>query len=71
VKQCSPLKMPGTSPWCAGRGQRSGDLFGGDSIPEEVIALACAGKTLKAIKAYRNVNGATLEEAQAVIRGIC
>jgi hypothetical protein len=44
--------------------------FGADAIPQDVIALARAGKTAKAIKAYRKVNGATLQEAEAVIRGI-
>jgi hypothetical protein len=44
--------------------------FGASAIPENVIALARAGKTAKAIKAYRQVNGATLQEAETVIRGI-
>lgn len=44
--------------------------FGGDVIPAEVIALARAGKTAKAIKAYRQLNGASLAEAQAAIAGI-
>jgi hypothetical protein len=44
--------------------------FGGGGVPDEVIALARAGKTLKAIKAYRAVNGASLDEAREVIRNL-
>jgi hypothetical protein len=44
--------------------------FGAVGVPDEVVALARAGKTLKAIKAYRAMNGATLNEAQAAIRDL-
>ncbi|HEY1990470.1 MAG TPA: hypothetical protein VGG43_13455 [Acidimicrobiales bacterium] len=30
----------------------------------------CAGKTLKAIKAYRAINGVSLDEARAAIRNL-
>jgi len=43
---------------------------GAVAVPEDVVALARAGKTLEAVKRYRMVSGATLDEAQAVIRDI-
>jgi ribosomal protein L7/L12 len=43
---------------------------GAAAVPEDVVALARAGKTLEAVKRYREVSGATLDEAQAVIRDI-
>ncbi|MBV8461998.1 MAG: hypothetical protein JO368_01795 [Acidimicrobiales bacterium] len=43
---------------------------GAMTVPEDVIALVHAGKTLEALKRYRALHGATLEEAQAVIRDI-
>jgi ribosomal protein L7/L12 len=36
-------------------------------VPEEIIALVRAGKKLEAIKRYRALNGATLDEARAFI----
>ena len=36
-------------------------------IPESLVALARAGKDLKFVKAYRELNGATLDEARAVL----
>jgi hypothetical protein len=36
-------------------------------IPDEIVELARAGKTLQAIKRYRELNGATLDEARAAI----
>lgn len=36
-------------------------------IPDEIVQLARAGKTIQAIKKYRALNGATLDEARAVI----
>ena len=44
--------------------------FGAPTVPEDVVALVRAGKTLEAVKRYREVSGATLDEAQAVIRDI-
>jgi ribosomal protein L7/L12 len=43
---------------------------GAVAIPEDVVALARAGKTLEAVKRYRVVSGASLAEAQTVIRDI-
>lgn len=43
-----------------------GDV-GASEVPAEIIELARAGKTLQAIKRYRAVNGATLDEARSVI----
>jgi ribosomal protein L7/L12 len=40
------------------------------SLPEDVVALARAGKTLDAVKRYREITGATLDEAKAVIGDI-
>lgn len=34
---------------------------------DEIVALVRAGKTVKAIKRYREINGATLDEARAAI----
>jgi ribosomal protein L7/L12 len=36
-------------------------------VPEEVVELVRAGKIKQAIKRYRALNGATLEEARAAI----
>ena len=36
-------------------------------VPEEIVELVRAGKTLQAIKRYRALNGATLDEARAAI----
>jgi hypothetical protein len=36
-------------------------------VPDEIAELARAGKTLEAIKRYRALNGATLDEARAYI----
>jgi len=36
-------------------------------VPDEIAELVRAGKTLKAIKRYRALNGATLDEARAHI----
>jgi hypothetical protein len=38
-----------------------------DGIPAEIVALAHAGKTTEAIRRYRALNGATLQEAQTAI----
>jgi hypothetical protein len=38
-----------------------------DGVPAEIVELARAGKTLKAAKLYRALNGATLDEARAFI----
>lgn len=39
-------------------------------VPGEIIELARAGKNLEAIKRYRALNGATLDEARAVIASL-
>jgi hypothetical protein len=36
-------------------------------IPDDIVQLARAGKTVQAIKKYRALNGATFEEAQIAI----
>jgi len=36
-------------------------------VPEEIVGLVRAGKTMEAIKRYRALNGATLDEARAAI----
>jgi hypothetical protein len=41
--------------------------LGSGDVPEEIVELVRAGKTKKAIKRYRALNGATLDEAQAAI----
>jgi hypothetical protein len=38
-----------------------------DGVPAEIVELARAGKTLEAVKRYRALNGATLDEARAFI----
>jgi ribosomal protein L7/L12 len=37
--------------------------------PEEVLSLAREGKTLDALKLYRQMTGASLEEARAAVEG--
>lgn len=39
-------------------------------VPQEVIDLAHAGKTLQAIAEYRRATGAGLEDARAVVLGL-
>ncbi len=62
--QASSMVEPGRAD------QRDPVWFGAVAPPEEVVALVRAGKSLEAVKRYRAVSGATLEEAQAVIRDI-
>jgi hypothetical protein len=38
-----------------------------EGVPPEILELVRAGKTLQAIKRYRALNGATLDEARAAI----
>ena len=40
------------------------------TVPADVAELARAGKSLDAIKRYRELTGASMEEAKAVIAGI-
>jgi ribosomal protein L7/L12 len=39
-------------------------------VPVEVIALACAGDRLDAVKRYRELTNASVEEAKAIVRSI-
>lgn len=39
-------------------------------VPEEVIALAQAGKQLEAMKRYRELTGANVEQARDVVVGL-
>ena len=39
-----------------------------DGVPDEIVQLVRAGKTVLAVKRYRQLNGATLDEARAAIR---
>jgi ribosomal protein L7/L12 len=39
-------------------------------VPEEIVELVRAGKTQEAIKRYRALNGATLDEARAAIAAL-
>lgn len=39
-------------------------------VPDEVVALARAGKTLEATKRYRELTGANIDQAQKVIIGL-
>jgi ribosomal protein L7/L12 len=45
--------------------------FAGPSagVPEEVLSLAREGKTLEAIRLYRQMTGGSLEEARAAVEG--
>jgi hypothetical protein len=38
-----------------------------DGVPTDIVDLVHAGKMLQAIKAYRALNGATLDEAKAAL----
>jgi ribosomal protein L7/L12 len=42
----------------------------GSEIPQEVKDLARAGKTIEAIKAYREATGASLDQAKDVVMGL-
>jgi ribosomal protein L7/L12 len=44
--------------------------FGAVAVPEDVVALVRAGKTVEAATRYRAVTGATLDEAKAALRDI-
>jgi ribosomal protein L7/L12 len=39
-------------------------------VPDEIVELARAGKTTEAIKRYRALNGATLDEARAFVASL-
>ena len=39
-------------------------------VPPEVKDLARAGKTVEAIRLYRSLTGASLEQAQTAVRGV-
>ena len=39
-------------------------------MPDEVVALARAGKTTQAISTYRRMTGATLLEAKTIVEGL-
>jgi ribosomal protein L7/L12 len=41
-----------------------------EGVPEDVVELATAGKTLEAIKRYRELTGAGGDEAREVVAGI-
>lgn len=41
-----------------------------DGVPEDVVELVKAGKSLEAMKRYREVTGASGKEAQEVVAGI-
>lgn len=41
-----------------------------DGVPAEIVELVHAGKMLQAIKAYRALNGATLDEAKAALANL-
>jgi hypothetical protein len=38
-----------------------------DGVPAEIVELARAGETMKAVKLYRAPNGATFEEARVFV----
>jgi len=42
----------------------------GAGVPQEVIDLAHAGKTMDAIKKYRELTGADFGEANAIVTGL-
>jgi ribosomal protein L7/L12 len=39
-------------------------------VPVDVISLANEGKTLEAIKLYRELTGASLDEARGIVAGL-
>jgi hypothetical protein len=41
-----------------------------EGVPEEILELVRRGKTLEAIKRYRALNGASLDEAKAFIASL-
>ena len=42
----------------------------GEGVPQEVKALAAAGQKLEAIKKYRELTGASFDEANEIVSGI-
>ena len=40
------------------------------AVPQEVVELVRAGKTLDAIRKYRELTGASAQEAHAIVTGI-
>jgi ribosomal protein L7/L12 len=42
----------------------------GEEVPPEVLELAVAGKSMEAIKLYRELTNAEFEEARAVVSGL-
>ncbi len=42
----------------------------GEEVPPEVVELAVAGKSMEAIKLYRELTNAEFEEARAVVAGL-
>jgi hypothetical protein len=56
-------------PSCADiqRGARLGCARQGTTVPPEVKELVRVGKTLEALRRYREVTGASLEQAKAVV----
>jgi hypothetical protein len=49
------------------RSRPVGDETGPAGIPDAIVQLAKDGKDMKFIKAYRGLNGATLDEAKAAL----
>ena len=42
----------------------------GDEVPPEVVELAVAGKSMEAIKLYRELTNAEFDEARAIVAGL-
>ncbi len=42
----------------------------GEGVPGDVVELATQGKTLEAVKRYREITGAGSDEAREVVAGI-
>jgi ribosomal protein L7/L12 len=40
------------------------------NVPDDVVALARAGKQLDAVKRYREVTGANIDQAREVVMGL-
>ena len=64
---CPPFVGAATAAASTSEGQSTPDT---SQMPDEVVALARAGKTTQAISAYRRMTGATLVEAKTIVEGL-
>jgi ribosomal protein L7/L12 len=76
---CALVGLFGLGLWATGRQRQHRErtalaarlaALSGDDIPVDVLGLVAAGKKISAVKRYRELTGAGLREAKAVIDGL-